>query len=93
VWQHNGEITEWRYEPIKGFCLGIKMSYTPDFLLVRADEEIVWIEVKGGHIYEKDWLKFKMAASRYPWWRFVLAQYAEARWTFKDAASQEVLCP
>jgi hypothetical protein len=99
VWQHAGLITQWWYEPMKGLYLAPKTSYTPDFLVQTRAHHTHWqdtlgvltaflstplvFEVKGPHIYEKDWIKAKQAAALYSCFTFVLAQWKDATWHYK----------
>jgi hypothetical protein len=89
-WQKQGDIVGWYYEPLKGLRLDDTTSYTPDFLTVDSERQVVIYEVKGGFIRPQDWLKFKMASSTFYWWPFVLAQYKEGRWQYKNARSHAV---
>ena len=99
VWQHDGLIQHWWYEPMKGLYLAPKTSYTPDFLVQARAHDTHWFEtlgvvsayisapllfeVKGPHIYEKDWIKAKQAAALYACFTFVLAQWNDATWHYK----------
>lgn len=78
-----GELVAWFYEPCKGLFLAPGTSYTPDFLLWFPDGHIEFHEVKGGFIREKDWIKVKVAAARYSFWTFRLAQWKGHQWHWK----------
>lgn len=90
LWQHDGIIQEWHYAPMKGLWLAERTSYTPDFLTIDPGERITFYEVKGAFVRPQDWLKFKLAAERYWFIPFVLAQYAKGAWTYKNAQSRPV---
>lgn len=88
--RQQGIIRAWYYEPLKGLYLAPKTSYTPDFLV-----ELPWHgpgdtgflcfhEIKGPFIREKDWIKVKLAAAVYPCFRFLLVQWKENRWQWKE---------
>lgn len=86
-WQHAAIIQAWQYEPCKGLWLAERTSYTPDFLTVSPHGGVTFYEVKGAFIRPQDWLKFKLAAERYSFWPFILAQYAEGVWAYRNAQS------
>ena len=56
------------------------LKYTPDWIVYRrgggGSEELEFHEVKGAHIREKDWIRFKLAVEKFPRHTFVLAQKA-----------------
>lgn len=85
-----GMVAQWYYEPCKGLRLGPTTSYTPDFLVVYCDGErgYEFHEVKGAFIREKDWIKAKIAAAIFPCFRFVLAQWEDERWHWKEIPSR-----
>lgn len=80
-----GTLRHWWYEPQKGLYLAPGLSYTPDFLLQweATPGLLEFHEVKGGHIYTKDWQRAKAAAALYPCYTFVLAQWTKQRWHWK----------
>ena len=83
-------VAQWYYEPCKGLRLGPTTSYTPDFLVVYCDGErgYEFHEVKGAFIREKDWIKAKIAAVTFPCFHFVLAQWKNQNWTWKEIPSR-----
>ena len=81
--QQAGELRQWWYEPMKGCYLAPKTSYTPDFLLWYPDNHLEFHEVKGPHIWEKDWIRAKQAAALYPCFLFILAQWKDHTWHWK----------
>lgn len=91
--QQEGKIRRWWYEPCKGLYLAPRTSYTPDFLLETVEDlvapgvpdpwPLVFVEVKGEHIRDKDWIKAKQAAALYPCFGFVLFQWRDQQWTWK----------
>lgn len=81
--QHAGVITQWLYEPWR-LHLAPRTTYTPDFLaLVPTGDYVVCYEVKGGWIRDRSTDKLKMAAVKFPWMRFVLAQWKDHEWTYR----------
>ena len=88
TWQQQGIIQQWWYEPCKGLWLAPRTSYTPDFLVWRVQEGLLeFHEVKGGFVREKDWLKVKLAAVRYPVFRFLLARWQDGAWHWREVPS------
>lgn len=81
-----GMVDRWYYEPFKGLYLAPETSYTPDFLISYCDgtQGLVFHEVKGAFIRQKDWIKLKMAAVLYPVFPFVLAQWKDGAWRWQD---------
>lgn len=74
-----------RYEWVGVQCITLELAdmcrYTPDFLTHTTDLTTFW-EVKGPFMREDSWIKLKVAARTYPWWRFVLAQkHKDGHWT------------
>lgn len=59
-------------------------TYRPDFLEITPTGIVSHVttlyEVKGGFMREDGWIKLKMAASKYPFWTFVLAQKEKGVW-------------
>lgn len=70
-----GEVRLWRYEAVK-FVVGESTCfYTPDFMVLLADDTIEFVDVKGsGPIEEASKVKIKAAALQYPEFRWVIAQ-------------------
>lgn len=73
-----GEILEWKFEPIK-FKLADLTFYTPDFAVQLPDGTLEFVDVKGrlgegaGGMEGDAYIKLKMVAKLYPWFRFVAA--------------------
>jgi hypothetical protein len=67
-----GELCRYDFELIN-LKLGDKLHYRPDFLVLRADGEFVFFEVKGGRVEEDAMVKVKAAANLFPF-RFFLAK-------------------
>jgi hypothetical protein len=86
VYQYDGLIKRWWYEPAKGLYLAPQTSYTPDFLIEYADptRPLEMHEVKGGFVRPQDWQKTKQAAAIYTCFRFLLAQYKGGEWQYKE---------
>lgn len=80
VWQHEGKIKQWWYEPCKGLFLAPKTTYTPDFLVQTPDSRLHFYEIKGAYIRPHDWIKVKLAAAKYACFPFWLAQWRKGRW-------------
>ncbi len=93
------ELLWYRYECWK-LVLGHKMSYTPDFIVVKADGGIECHEVKSvwstGKVGFKDdaRVKIKTAAEMYPFLTFIVAAFKSPSrirsgvWRFEDIPSR-----
>lgn len=71
-------ILDWQYEAIK-FRLGPNTFYTPDFLVIYSDRFEI-IEIKGGYIRDDAAVKFKVAAERFPWFKWKMYQMKDHGW-------------
>lgn len=76
---------------------GYKLGYLPDFVVTEklsgrlqfagtypGDKKPISItifEVKGGHIFEDGFVKFKTAARMFPQFTWILAQCKKGQWT------------
>lgn len=78
--KRRGEIHDWMYERVT-FKLGDDCRYTPDFFVILLDGMIEIYETKGAFIREDARVKLKAAATMFPFFRFVLAQYKKKVWT------------
>jgi hypothetical protein len=72
-----GDIFDWAFEPIR-LRLGEGAWYTPDFLVVLNTGEIEFHEYKG-HWREAARVRIKVAASLYPYFRFIAIQEKTVR--------------
>lgn len=74
-----GEIVRWEFEALRvRFGTDDKATYTPDFVVFRADGEIECIDVKGsGGWEEKARVKIKACARIYPEFHWI--GYTEQR--------------
>jgi hypothetical protein len=90
VGKASGILKDYWYEPMKGLYLAPKTSYTPDFLVQYTDptQPLELHEVKGAHIWPKDFQKTKLAATLYPCFRVILAQWKQQRWWFKEVPAR-----
>ena len=68
----------YRYEPIR-LRLAERCTYTPDFMYVNEDEEVVFVEVKGLYIRQAGKDKFKMAREVFPEFHFEMWQERKDR--------------
>ena len=74
VRQEAGEIAAWWFEAIK-FKLADNCHYSPDFAVLFADGSMEFIDAKGGGpIDDKSVVKIKVAAEKFPMFRFVMEQ-------------------
>lgn len=79
-----GEIREWRFEPMK-LRLAPKTYFDVDFLVMLADFDIEFHEVKG-HWEDDARVKIKVAAAMFRWWTFWGVQWdKDAKdWKFEE---------
>ena len=68
------------YEAIT-FRIGPRLHYTPDFVAVDLDGSIHLIEVKGGHQWAKDRVRFKASRAAYPDFPLSVWVLDKGRWT------------
>lgn len=78
--KNKGLINDFYFEQVTFYLSdpqrGVKrVSYTPDFFVIMADGTVRIDEVKGGFIREDADMKFKIAASRFPWVHWRMVQY------------------
>ena len=58
------------------------MTYKPDFLKGTRAEACTIIEVKGGHIFDRDIVRFKGCAAEWGWlFQFEMHQWNGGEWT------------
>lgn len=68
-----GEIADWKFDAIKLRLPADKCYLTVDFVVMLPDGTLEFHETKG--FMEGDaWLKLKIAAEEYFWFRFVLVK-------------------
>ena len=73
VMKRAGLIADWRFERVR-LKLGEGAWYTPDFLVVTHDGHLDLHEVKGSFFREAAKVRIKVAASLYPWFRFLVVR-------------------
>lgn len=71
------------YERVK-LRVGDNSFYTPDFCVIDNCGELTLYEVKGAYIRDKALAKPKAAAMLYPHFKFILAQWLDGHWKFKE---------
>jgi len=80
-----GQILRWEFEGIT--LRWADMRYTPDFaVFVRCGDPLIGIkliEVKGGHIWSRDVVRFKGARAYWPEFAFEMWQKTKAGWVRK----------
>lgn len=80
-----GEVLDYRWQPLR-LKLAPDCTYEPDFLVIQANGEVVFEEVKGAFITDDALVKVKVAAQMFPWFRFVLYQYDRRGCKVKELA-------
>ncbi len=83
IQKKRGENQRWEYEGITLKWAG--MRYTPDFVVFYRDiagfqPRLKFIEVKGGHIWDRDIVRFKGARAFYPEFQFEMWQKKKGEW-------------
>lgn len=73
AYKRKGGISDYRFEAFS-IRLGKNTFYIPDFMVISADGEVEFHEVKGGHWEDDARVKIKAAAHQYPMFRFVCHQ-------------------
>lgn len=67
-----GEVIEWWFEAFT-FKLADDCRYTPDFAVLLADGTLEFVDTKGGGpIDPKSLVKIKVAAEKFPMFKFVI---------------------
>lgn len=77
-----GEVLGYEFETLK-LRLADGAWYCPDFVVFRADGDIQCVEVKGGFVREASMVRLKVAAERFRFFEFVLAQKKDGEWSSK----------
>ncbi len=78
---HLGAITNFWYEPMNLRLPGMKNFYKPDFLVMDAERQLTFYEVKGRNKSDdRSLVKIKTAAGLTPWARFVLVKRIGGMW-------------
>jgi len=78
----SGDVASWMYEPA-GLRLAANTTYNPDFLVVLEDGTTEWHEVKG--FWRDDArVKIKVAATRFPFWRFIAVTKKAGAWIVEE---------
>ena len=80
---NKGEILYYGYEKV-AFKLAKKTTWTPDFMVIEADGEVVFMEVKGGWFTDAARVKTKVTASMFPHFKFVLCRKKAGQWFFEE---------
>ena len=76
--KRRGEIAQWWFEPIK-LRLADSTYYSPDFLILKPDGLLSFVEVKG--FWRDDArVKIKVAAETYPCFPFYAATEKRGVW-------------
>ena len=84
AWRLSGEILWWKFEPMK-LNLAKATTYSPDFLVMRANCEIELHEAKG--YWEDDArVKIKVAAEMFPLFKFVAVKWVKGEWKVEEFA-------
>ena len=81
----SGEVKDWWFERLT-FWLAPRTTYTPDYAVLRKDDTICMVEVKGGFRRDDAMVKFKTAAEAFPWfsWKMVEGKHRKATdWQWK----------
>ena len=77
-----GVILDCKYEAIN-LRLAEKCWYKPDWCLWLPDRSLVFVECKGGYIWDDAVVKYKAAAESWPC-PFFRAKYMQNKWTIRQ---------
>jgi hypothetical protein len=70
---------------VKPFGLTLLLAngvrFTPDFYCCISHRQPLFYEVKGAYVRPDAWTKLKMAASLFPEFTFIIAQWKDGAWT------------
>jgi hypothetical protein len=77
-----GEIRGWEFEKVT-LKIADDCRFTPDFFVVTADDLIEFHETKG-FMRDDAAVKIRVAADRFPMFKFVLVQWKSKQWTVKE---------
>lgn len=81
-----GEIQDWQFERVT-LKLAPDCRYTPDFFILERDGTITLEEAKG-HWEDDARVKIRVAADRFPWFRFVAVRRVPKKegggWRFEE---------
>jgi hypothetical protein len=76
-----GEIIHYGYEEVTLRWGEVEIiKYTPDFHVISRTGKTFFIEIKGGHIWKADNLKFKVARNVFNHYEFRLWQKSKGQW-------------
>lgn len=81
IQKNTGQILAYWYEGIK-FRLADKTFYSPDFLVMKADNSLEIHETKG-FMMDDAAVKLKCAAEKFPF-KFVLVKWQKSAWVFTE---------
>jgi hypothetical protein len=73
----DGLIVSYAYEPtalVLSAVNALPCSYTPDYGVTLPDGSVEYHEVKGKHMWEDSWIKFKWAVNAFPQHTFAMAR-------------------
>ncbi len=64
--------------------IGPDMTFEPDAMVDDGNNWLWLIDVKGPHAWEDSRIKIKIAAERYPMWRFLIVTRPDGIWKAKE---------
>lgn len=80
-----GEIQGYQFE-VMTLTLAPDTTLTPDFV-VWTSTGVEIHEVKGAHVWEDSWIKFKIAADKFPWAKWYWCQKKDGQWLVNERPS------
>lgn len=84
--KRSGKILDYRYEGMR-LVLAKATTYTPDFMVILANGEVEFHETKG-FMRDDAWCKLKVAATSFPWFRFMLVRkVGKNGWDISEVAA------
>lgn len=77
--KRDGHVAEWRYEN-EIFDLGSGITYRPDFPTIFTTGHKTYYEIKGEQIWDKNRIKFLIAAAMFTEYTWVMVQLKKGEW-------------
>lgn len=77
--QRRGEILSWKFGDTK-LRLADGCWYLPDFRVMQLSGRVLFVEIKGGHIWDDAKVKFKTAREIHGWADFRMMQKKAGNW-------------
>ncbi len=67
--------------------IGPDMTFEPDFMVDDGGNRLWIIDTKGPHSWEDSRIKIKIAAEKYPMWRWLIVTRPESVWRAREVTA------